>query len=299
MPSRSTGPRRMYIGPGSQVRGLHLGGKPYIWKEGDPEYRFVGPKRREQKAPETWETQRARKKKLNATRIKEAFRVINDQAHHYPSRHHHSRMKARNTLQELLGENDEDEPTWRTELIETDESDTETSESSLHAESDESNSDSSTDYGDIGSYIVNEYGVPIKRSPEPEGMRSARAKYWIPLSMVGYDYASTLADHGYDPSHNMYKINTLQEKAAAVAGHMVKTARGVSELPLPTKLQKKVRCWHHAFYRSLYPGNGLVGPPGCRACCNEDCKACCSSRRLFTDSGEELFGTDDMEQDDL
>ena len=292
MPSRSTGPRWTYIGPGSQVRGP-------AWKEGDPKYRFVGPKRGDRKAPETWETQRAKKKKLNTTRIKEAFRVINDQSPRHPSRYHHSRMKARSTLHELLGENADDESTWRPKLTEEVWSDTETSEPSLHSESDESNSDSSTDYEDIGSYIVNEYGVPIECSPKPKGTRPAFNKYGIPLSMVGIDYAGTLAGHNYDPSHDAFEINTLQEKAAAVAGHMVKTAKGVSKLPLPSKLLKKVRCWHHAFYRHLYPGNGLWGPPGCKACCNEDCKACCSARRLFTDSDEELFWTNDMEQDDL
>ena len=81
-----------------------------------------------------------------------------------------------------------------------------------------------------------------------------------------------------DPSHSSWQgVNTLREKAAAVAGTLLFDPKDVHKLPIPDILKKSVSCWHHDVYRHRYKvGHISEGPDGCTACCKEpNCRACC------------------------
>lgn len=142
-------------------------------------------------------------------------------------------------------------------------------------------SDSSADEGEIGSAVVNAWGIPKQRPPCVTG----NPPIFTGLTLLNFCRR--------DPSHpaNLQflqtqpgnlrgtspgTVNTLREKAAAVAGMMLNDAEGLAGLPIPAILQKLVGCWHHRFYEERYtePERGAK-PEQCEMCCKESCPACC------------------------
>lgn len=99
-----------------------------------------------------------------------------------------------------------------------------------------------------------------------------------------------LALNAGDPSHLFRgKVNTLKEKAAAVAGTLLTTPNGLGALPIPSVLKKLVRCWNHRVYRHRYTAESLKMEPReapyetrrCSICCKEAaCRACCGGAAI-------------------
>lgn len=80
-----------------------------------------------------------------------------------------------------------------------------------------------------------------------------------------------------DPSHSNWEVNSLQEKAASIAGALLTSPGGLRNLPIPKALGRRVACWNHKIYKHRYPEGGpTAGPDRCTTCCKEQgCKACC------------------------
>ena len=100
---------------------------------------------------------------------------------------------------------------------------------------------------DIGSWVIDEYGIPIYGGPNKTP--------WQPNTWLDQLSGETVLDLLYngDPSHpSIGIVNPLKEKAASAAGALLNAPEGLSQLPIPNILKKLVGCWNHRIYRHRY-----------------------------------------------
>ena len=241
-----------------------------------PVWKFTGPKKC-----------RGPKKKLNATKIREARKILRDRW----STSGPERMRARETLE------------------------------NLNMEPPDTSSEDSTD-----SEPENDSGLAGRRPTPPRnpgGKRGARKGQrrvaWNPPSHLfrGFEvtycrlegdrelsyregqgwmeHTSWAAKKNYRPptppgggfyqwtsitSPTLYHddsdhVSTLRESALATAAICVAKKKDLDKLPVPNRLRAEIKCWHHRFYPEEYQEETRYNTGECAACCRTRCVACC------------------------
>ena len=138
--------------------------------------------------------------------------------------------------------------------------------------------------------IVDEFGISQR------GTRESLRDPSEPLTKRIIGVTLVALSDGDPANKSKGNVISLKEKAAAVAGAMLRRPRNREEaeadlrsLQIPGPLRKLIKCWNHNFYPGHYPaheGNsagvarmekGRYGrywaSTACQACCKEDCQA--------------------------
>ena len=221
-------------------------------------HRFVGPKR----PPATkkdWEPIRAHRKKLDATRIRNAYKILNKEENSLEA----SKSRARRTLENFR-------LNWRPSTTDQDKGGTDQAAVAGREKTTRIGSGNQSS-SCFHSCVVDRSGAPqivrMGKGPctvTPETILWLLRRYHAKVEQVGPDRVP----------------EALAIKAAAVVGVLV-DPKGIDKLPVPDTLKRPVRCWNHYFY----PGEGLERDKkgSCPSCCGgANCEACCNWKMDWT-----------------
>ena len=223
--------RWTYVGPGSKARVPK-------WKQGGPYYKFVGPsKNRRPQGKKEGDMDRVHRRKLNTTRIRSARRVLRNKTRSLLT----SQKRARKTLQRLVGNTETHAESYASATADTHVEEEEAMAVDRHPREEVPDPIGDPEHGptdddDLWGWIMNEPSTGhLRGMPEVQEI-CAR---W--LDQTSGEVVLDLIYNG-DPSHLRGEgINSLREKAAAVAGVMLTSPEGVPKLQIPNVLKKVVR----------------------------------------------------------
>ena len=261
-PKWKQGPRWTYIGPGSKV-------SETLKKKGGPNWKYVGPKKKAPKAND-WEKARANKGKLNATRIKAAFKIINSRRATLRT----SRKRAKETVRGLLGSDaissDEESDDTDTKAAQSDTS-TSTDTDSKPERDTESDTDVSSGVQTIMD-LIKPHNTSTKQYQRFMGVIRYHPAHPSRPKMV-----LVRKNEYLNPMQDTTEIHTLKEKAVFTVAINLQNKEGLATLQIPDREKIQIRCYHHFCFPHQYSGptTTVYNTGRCEACCMAGCKTCC------------------------